>query len=90
MKYRKKPVVIEAMQFRGPSVADVDYMVAFDDWMVVNQGLRECTYRGSTLIIATLEGDMEASPGDWIIRGVMGELYPCRDDVFQMTYEAVE
>lgn len=42
------------------------------------------------LLIATLEGVMQAKPGDWVIRGVQGEFYPCRDDIFRATYEAVE
>lgn len=88
-KYRKKPVVIEAMQFRGPkaTLSDVDYAVEFDDWMVANQGDRACRYVGDTIIIPTLEGDHIASEGDWIIRGVQGELYPCKPDIFAATYD---
>lgn len=89
-KFRKRPVVIEAMQFRGPQVLDVDYMVAFDEWMDANQGDRHARYSGQTLIIPTLEGDHIASPGDWIIRGIQGELYPCKPDIFEATYEPVE
>ncbi len=86
-KYRKKPVVIEAMQFHGPDVTRVDVMVDFDDWMVANQGDRKCRYVGDTLVIPTLEGDMIATRGDWIIRGVKGELYPCKPDIFTVLYE---
>lgn len=87
--YRKKPVVIEAMQFRGVDTAlhDIDYVVSFDDWMVANQGDAVCRYVGETLVIPTLEGDMTATPGDWIIRGIQGELYPCKPDIFAATYE---
>lgn len=88
--YRKKPVVVEALQFRGPQVHDVAYMTQFDDWMVANQGDARCRYRGATLIIPTLEGEMTAQPGDWIIRGVKGELYPCKPDIFAEIYEPVE
>jgi len=88
-KYRKKPVEIEAIQYPGP-VLDVDALVTFDDWMVANQGDRQCRYVGDKLIIPTLEGDHEARPTDWIIRGVKGEIYPCRADIFAMTYEPVE
>lgn len=88
-KFRKKPVVIEAMQFPGHFPHNIDAMMAFDDWMVANQGNRKCRYVGSKLIIQTLEGDHEAKPGDWIIRGVVGELYPCREDIFAQTYEVV-
>lgn len=88
-KFRKKPVVIEAMQFKGAfdAVLDVDYATALDDWLVANQGDRVCRYVGDTIIIPTLEGDHTASPGDWIIRGVKGELYPCKPDIFAATYE---
>ena len=93
MKFRKKPVVIEAMTFYGPSVAihDIDYAMLFDDWLVQRQPKdKPCRYVGSKLIIPTLEGDMEASVGDVIICGVKGELYPCKPDIFDATYEAVE
>lgn len=93
-KFRKKPVVIEAMLWPGvPVVTDPDfksqltYLEKFDDWMVQNQGDRKCRYRGNSIVIPTLEGEMEASSGDWIIRGVQGELYPCKPDIFEKTYE---
>lgn len=85
--FRKKPVVIEAVQFLGPNIAYIDDMLAFDDWMVANQGDRKCRYVGDKLIIPTLEGDHEARPGDWIIKGVAGEIYPCKPDIFSKTYE---
>jgi len=88
--FRKKPVVIEAMQFRGPNITEVDHMVALDDWLVANAGDRKCRYIGNRLIIITLEGDMEALPGDWIIKGVNGEIYPCKPDIFLKTYDAVD
>lgn len=90
MKFRKKPVVIEAMQFIGPDPSRPDYLIAFDEWVAANQGKARCRYRGSMMIIPTLEGEMEASPGDWIIRGVKGELYPCKPDIFAATYEPAE
>ena len=97
-KYRKKPVVIDAMQFKGPdgtlengpSHEWLEYSIAFDDWIIDNQGDVKCRYVGPTLVIPTLEGDMTAMPGDWIIKGVKGELYPIKSDVFELTYEAVE
>lgn len=90
-KFRKKPVVIEAMQFRGPldTIRNVDYAILLDDWLVANKGDRVCRYVGDTIIISTLEGDHTASPGDWIIKGVQGELYPCKPDIFEATYEMV-
>jgi hypothetical protein len=81
MKYRKKPVVIEAWQWNC-QVTDGP----MPDWLLsVAQGtadLRE-------LIIPTLEGKLTASPGDWIIRGIKGEVYPCKPDIFEATYEAL-
>lgn len=99
-RFRKKPVVIEAIQWEGlpdltemlgPSAkAETARMERFDDWMVANQGDRKCRYVGDTIVIPTLEGDMVASKGDWIIKGVHGELYPCKPDIFAATYEACD
>lgn len=93
-RYRKKPVVIEAMRYPGlpsvPASARLDACMQFDDWMLAHQGTNKCKYRGDSVVIETLEGEMTALPGDWIIKGVKGELYPCKPDVFEATYEAVE
>lgn len=84
MKYRKKPVVIEAIQFLGDDVNVVDCML-FCPLL-----LKE-TYRcNETLTIPTLEGKMLCSKGDYIIKGINGEFYPCKPDIFHETYEAVE
>jgi len=86
-KYRKKPVVIEAMQW-DPSTPDCGRVVG---WLM-GAGCDFYHPSGSgdstTLAIRTLEGEMLAQPGDWIIQGVAGEFYPCRQDIFQSTYEA--
>lgn len=89
--YRKKPVAIEAMQFRAPeeTLRDIDYAVAFDDWIKAHQGTCRCFYRGANFVIETLEGEMTASANDYIICGVKGELYPCKPDIFLETYEAI-
>lgn len=88
-KFRKKPVEIEAMQF--PADPDTHALSgeveAFDAWLLRNQGDHICRYEGKALIIPTLEGEMTANPGDWIIRGIRGELYPCKPDIFAATYE---
>lgn len=88
MKYRKKPVVIEAVQFKGSSTQ----ANAIKHWMDGNEyrqpGMQTCDM--TMLEIPTLEGVMNASPGDWIIKGVQGEFYPCKPDIFDATYEAVE
>lgn len=76
--YRKKPVVIEALQYTGDNLLDVMRWIGTDAY--VRDGLH----------IKTLEGDHTASPGDYIIKGVMGEFYPCKPDIFEATYEPVE
>jgi len=79
--FRKKPVVIEAWR-NVPGISDM-----FPDWM--KAGSITASDDGS-LNIVTLEGVMRADPGDWIIRGVKGELYPCKPDIFAATYEPVD
>lgn len=83
MRYRKKPVVVEAMKL--PEVFDIDGRLRFDDW-ITSKG-RVCRYVGDGLDIPTLEGVMRANRGDWIICGVQGEIYPCKPDIFEATYE---
>jgi hypothetical protein len=96
-KFRKKPVVIEAMQWTGDNTSEVI------DW-VLAMGNRVARWHGAIygtadvagllspqyIVIDTLEGTMRADVGDWIIRGVQGEHYPCKPDIFEATYEAVE
>ena len=76
--YRKKPVVVEAVQWTGENRAE---MCEFIDPEVFDIKPKE------GLIIHTLEGDHHASPGDYIIKGVNGEFYPCKPDIFAKTYE---
>ena len=77
--YRKKPVVVEAVQWTGENHAE---MCEFIDPEVFEIKPKE------GLIIHTLEGDHHASPGDYIIKGVNGEFYPCKPDIFAKTYES--
>jgi hypothetical protein len=88
-KFRKKPVVIEAVQFDGTPESGLAVFAAFD----IPNGKFLPNYpdlsRDCHLSIPTLEGVMTASPGDWIIRGVQGECYPVKPDIFEATYEAV-
>ncbi len=77
-KFRKKPVVIEAVQWTGENVKEV---MDFMRW----RNAEHDSVRGLT--IRTLEGTHHASPGDWIIQGVQGEFYPCKPDIFAATYE---
>lgn len=92
-KYMKKPVVIDAVKWNGNEVSEVTEWVneainIFDHkspgWMMrINQD-------GAGFIhIGTLEGTMIASPGDYIIRGIKGEIYPCKPEIFELSYEAI-
>lgn len=119
-QYRKKPVVIEAVRWRGYNsrlgitteasdqpveiTGDNMHGIKWDDlpsWLpparertagsdgsVKQAAPGEILREGDTLYIGTLEGEMRVSPGDWIIKGVKGELYPCKPDIFAATYEA--
>ena len=84
MKYRKKPVVIEALQWNAVhsemmGFMGVDQLECVSQWGDLD-----------VLIIDTLEGEMSARKGDWIIKGVKGEFYPCKPDIFHATYERVD
>ena len=85
MKYRKKPVVIEAIQFDG-TVKGRDEIIEKLGF-VGSECYQQSCFR---LAIQTLEGSMSAYKGDWVIKGIKGELYPCKPDIFEMTYEVVE
>ena len=81
-KFRKKPVVIEAVRYQaGMQPGELAADVVAGNVRYPEDG---------TALIRTLEGVMIASPGDWIIRGVKGELYPCKPDIFAATYEPAE
>ena len=82
-RYRKKPIVIDAVQFTEENR---------DEWLALIDTHRVWSKEDGSLdyaIVPTLEGDHRASPGDWIIRGIKGEIYPCREDIFRLTYEQV-
>lgn len=87
MKYRKKPVVVEAVQFSG-KWEDVPIMKDFAGNYIHEES--DVDFKRSYLMIDTLEGTMKVSPKDFIIKGVNGEFYPCKPDIFQKTYEKVE
>lgn len=99
MKYRKKPVVVEAEVYK-PGLEDGfdKFCIWYEELFINNHdcgtcnSYREC--RGNNMIeypyINTLEGKHYISPDDYIITGVKGERYPCKPDIFEMTYEAVE
>jgi hypothetical protein len=88
-QYRKKPVVIEAFLWTGGPEQAED-----PEWAcsAIRDGLMRFTKPGTPdvgLEIVTLEGVMRAARGDWIIKGVAGEIYPCKPDIFAATYEEV-
>jgi len=81
--FRKKPVVIEAMQYEGGKTTS-----ALLHWVRHHGTDIGIGFGGKHLTITTLEGEMRADIGDWIIKGVKGEFYPCKPDIFAATYEA--
>jgi hypothetical protein len=97
MKFRKKPVVIEAWQLTDESRWNNTEWPQWLHWAWnLDQGEVGRVFHSThpepknSLWIYTLEGTLCASVGDWIIQGVKGELYPCKPDIFEATYEAVE
>ena len=81
-RYRKRPIAVEAIRYDGSasSLCEIQNKFGCDYKFVQKNG---------SILIRTLEGDMWADKGDWIIRGVKNELYPCKPDIFKLTYELV-
>lgn len=89
-KFRKKPVIIEAIQWYGNNFDDVmNFMEDFHGSKLNYENAQELAFKTKELNIRTLEGVMTASLNDWIIKGVNGEFYPCKPDIFEKTYEEV-
>lgn len=103
-RFRKRPVEIEAMHFEGTPVeciavyqwVESNTLGSFEP-MAVIEGRTPCPSSGVSIdprdgrmMIATLEGPHWVSVGDWVIRGVAGEFYPCKSDIFEATYEAAQ
>lgn len=88
MKYRKKPVEVDAIQYTGNNIDEIKQFVGA---ALFEKGAHYPTggIAWIKLFIKTLEGDMEVSAGDYIIRGIKGEFYPCKPDIFEATYSAV-
>ena len=83
-KFVKKPVVVEAIQYNGINITEVESFVGAKlptVWLSVEE---------TQLILSTLEGDMKVSKGDYVIKGVKGEFYPCKPDIFKQSYNIVE
>ena len=93
MKFRKKPVVIEAVQWTGDNSTEIKLFVGKELKTSIPPHQMEFDYtipnEVYTIIIPTLEGDMKAIKTDWIIRGINGEFYPCKKDIFEKTYDEV-
>lgn len=89
-KYKKKPIIVEALKFNGSNVNEVRHFCG-SSCTVFGYGLEEIlpSKHYSQIIIHTLEGDMKVSNNDYIIKGIKGEFYPCKPDIFEQTYELV-
>ncbi len=83
-KFVKKPVVIEAIQYDGANITEIETFVGGKLPTVMNSN------KDTQLVVSTLEGDMKISKKDYVIKGVNGEFYPCKPDVFEKTYDVVE
>lgn len=92
MKYRKKPVVIDAIQWTGLNPREIKDFVGESCKIDYSDAAYEAGagHVKADVTIHTLEGDMSASAGDYIIKGVNGEFYPCKPDIFDKTYEPAE
>lgn len=93
-QYRKKPVVIEAIQFNGNSnKQEIETFVGKELQTELESETAYVAGQGAplySLLIPTLEGVMKAMPNNWVIKGIKGEFYPCKPDIFEATYEKVD
>ena len=80
-KFKKKPVIIEAVQFTGDNWEEIDKFLTVSFNAFVSE---------KYIVIPTLEGDLKADLNDWIIKGAHGEFYPCKPDIFEETYDPCE
>ena len=88
-KFRKRPVVIEAVQFDGNNHAEVEEFCTTGTGTNFSRVVDSLNFH-KKIIIYTREGKLNAVKGDWIIKGVKGEFYPCGPEIFEMTYEEVK
>ena len=84
MRFRKKAIEIDAVQWVGDNIRELSAFVGEDLFVSY------CGMEITEVSIITLEGDMKVSSQDWVIKGIQGEFYPCKRDVFEQTYERVE
>lgn len=80
MKYRKKPIIVEAVQWLGHNADEIFDFIGKDNM----------AWDNAQLCVFTLEGVYRSEVGEYIIKGIKGEFYPCKPDIFEMTYEAVD
>ena len=85
-KFRKKPVVIEAIQFNGVNGKDVEQWISKNK----NNRIGKVVSSGDAILMRTLKGAMRAEIGDYIIKDVKGDFFPCKPDIFEQTYELIE
>ena len=83
-KFVKKPVVIEAIQYDGANITEIETFVRGKLPTIMTSDL------GTQLVISTLEGDMKVSKGDYVIKGIKGEFYPCKPDIFKQSYNMIK
>jgi hypothetical protein len=88
-RFRKKPVQVEAVRWDGENADEVAEFIGRDGKIEERRVAGPGRGLQPGIVIHTLEGDMTATVGDWIIRGVQGEFYPCKPDIFEATYEEV-
>ncbi len=81
--FAKKPIKVQAVQWTGYNFDEIMDFVGIDSLNLLG------SFKNPDLVINTLEGDYHALVGDWIIRGINGEYYPCKPDIFEKTYEEV-
>lgn len=81
-KFRKKPVIIEAEQWVGHNLNDDNSLFQRPEVIIKDDG--------SEFLVSTIEGTMRGAKGDWLIKGVKGEFYPCKPDIFAATYEPAD
>lgn len=87
-QFKKNPIVIEAVQWNGKNFDEISkFTKNFLGHKLAYEDAEELAYKTGKYFVHTLEGTMTASVGDWIIKGVSGEFYPCKPDIFQKSYQ---
>lgn len=92
-KFRKKPVIVEAVRYLGHNTTEIESFVGHQFYPELESESAYLAGKGGPIFsisIPTLEGNMKAMTGDWIIKGVSNEYYPCKPDIFERTYEPAE